>query len=92
MNENWRFVGFGFFMSLSSSFGQTFYIALSGAEIRLEFGLTHGEFGFWFGVATIGSALSLIWLGKLIDYMDLRLYSLATCVGMILSMLIIMEL
>ena len=89
MNENWRFVGFGFFMSLSSSFGQTFYIALSGAEIRLEFGMTHGEFGFWFGVATIGSALSLIWLGRLIDYMDLRFYSLATCVGMILSMLII---
>ena len=41
MNENWRFVGFGFFMALSSSFGQTFYIALSGAEIRLEFGMTH---------------------------------------------------
>ena len=40
-------------------------------------------------MATIGSALSLIWLGRLIDYIDLRFYSLATCVGMILSMLII---
>ena len=89
LRDNWRFVGFGFIMSLSSSFGQTFYIALSGADIRAEFGLTHGGFGSWFAVATIASAASLIWLGRVIDRVDLRWYTLAVCGGMVVAMLVI---
>ncbi|MFT5182510.1 MAG: MFS family permease [Alphaproteobacteria bacterium] len=89
LRDNWRFVGFGFIMSLSSSFGQTFYIALSGADIRAEFGLTHGGFGSWFAVATIASAATLVWLGRVIDRVDLRWYTLAACGGMITAMLVI---
>ena len=89
LRDNWRFVGFGFIMSLSSSFGQTFYIALSGAEIRAQFGLSHGGFGTWFAVATIASAVTLVWLGRVIDRVDLRWYTLAACSGLILSMLVI---
>ena len=89
LRDNWRFVGFGFLMSLSSSFGQTFYIALSGADIRAEFGLTHGGFGSWFAVATIGSAVTLVWLGRVIDRVDLRVYTAAACAGMIAAMLVI---
>jgi MFS family permease len=89
LRDNWRFVGFGFIMSASSSFGQTFYIALSGADIRAEFGLTHGGFGTWFAVATIASAATLVWLGRMIDRVDLRWYTVAACSGLILSMLVI---
>ena len=89
LRDNWRFVGFGFVMSLSSSFGQTFYNALSGADIRAEFGLTHGGFGAWFAVATIVSAATLIWLGRIIDRVDLRWYTLAVCSGMVVAMLVI---
>lgn len=89
LRNNWRFVGFGFVMSLSSSFGQTFYIALSGADIRAEFGLSHGGFGSWFAVATIASAATLIWLGRVIDRVDLRLYTAVTCCGLITAMCVI---
>lgn len=89
LRNNWRFVGFGFVMSLSSSFGQTFYIALSGADIRAEFGLTHGGFGSWFAVATIASAATLVWLGRVIDRVDLRLYTALACCGLISAMLVI---
>jgi MFS family permease len=89
LRDNWRFVGFGFIMSLSSSFGQTFYIALSGADIRAEFGLTHGGFGSWFAVATIASAVTLVWLGRVIDRIDLRWYTVGACSGLIISMLVI---
>ncbi len=89
LRNNWRFVGFGFVMSLSSSFGQTFYIALSGADIRADFGLSHGGFGSWFAVATIGSAVTLIWLGRVIDRVDLRLYTAGVCCGLIAAMLVI---
>jgi len=89
LRNNWRFVGFGFVMSMSSSFGQTFYIALSGADIRAEFGLTHGGFGSWFAVATIASAATLVWLGRVIDRVDLRLYTAMACCGLITAMLAI---
>ena len=89
LRDHWRFVGFGFVLSLSSSFGQTFYIALSGADIRAEFGLTHGGFGTWFAVATIASAATLVWLGRVIDRVDLRLYTAAACCGLVISMLVI---
>ena len=89
LRDNWRFVGFGFIMSAASSFGQTFYIALSGADIRAEFGLTHGGFGSWFAVATIASAITLVWLGRMIDRVDLRWYTLAACAGIITAMLVI---
>ena len=89
LKKNWRFVGFGFTLSFSASFGQTFYIALSGASIRSEFGLSHGGFGSWFALATIASAVTIIWLGRVIDRVDLRWYTLAVCVGLVLSMLMI---
>ena len=40
-----RFLGFGFLLAFVSSFGQTFYVALFGGEIRDAFNLSHGEFG-----------------------------------------------
>lgn len=89
LRANWRFVGFGFAMSLASSFGQTFYIALSGADIRAEFGLSHGGFGTWFAAATIASAVTLVWLGRLIDRVDLRVYTAMACGGLVAAMLVI---
>ncbi len=89
LRDHWRFIGFGFLMSLASSFGQTFYIALSGADIRAEYGLTHGGFGSWFAAATIASAATLVWLGRAIDRVDLRLYTAAACCGLIASMVVI---
>jgi MFS family permease len=88
LRDHWRFVGFGYVISLASSFGQTFYIALSGADIRAEYGLTHGGFGSWFAAATIASAVTLVWLGRVIDRVDLRLYTAAACCGLVISMLV----
>ena len=53
---------------LCSSFGQTFFISLSAGEIRSEYGLTHGQFGLLYMLATLGSALTLPWLGKIVDH------------------------
>lgn len=80
---NRRFLGFGLLLAFSSSFGQTFFIALFGAEIRAELGLSHGGFGTIYSLATLGSALALVWLGRKIDELDLRLYSALVCTGLI---------
>ena len=65
--QNARWLAGGFLLTLFSSFGQTFFISIWGAEIRAEFGLTHGGFGSLYMVATLASALTLPFLGRLID-------------------------
>lgn len=54
-------------MCFCSAFGQTFFIALSGGRIREEYGLSHGEFGSLYMLATLGSALTLPILGRIVD-------------------------
>ena len=78
LRSNWRFVSFGVFLTMLSSFGQTFYVALYGADIRAEFDLSNGGFGAAFSLASIAAAAALVWIGKYIDRVDLRLYTLAS--------------
>jgi MFS family permease len=84
--QGWRLLGFGFVMSFGSSFGQTFYISLSGADLRAEFGLSHGGFGTAFTVATLASGVALIWAGRLIDRLDLRFFTFGVVGGLIGAM------
>lgn len=82
LREHWRLITFGFFMCFSSSFGQTFFISWFGGEIRDAFSLSHGEFGSIYSTATLASAAVLIWLGRLIDVVALRTFSVAVLLGL----------
>jgi len=75
--ENRRFLFFGFLLAFSSSFGQTFFIGVFGPEVRAEFGLSHGDWSLIYMIGTLMSALALPWTGRLIDRVDLRLYTAA---------------
>jgi MFS family permease len=66
---------FGGLLMAISSFGQTYYVSLFGADFRLAFSLTDGELGAAYAIGTIGSALTLIWVGRLIDRMTVRRYT-----------------
>lgn len=72
VRANRSFLGFGFALAALSNFGQTFFIALFGAEIRGEYGLSHGGFGAIYSTATLASAACLAWLGRRTDEADLR--------------------
>ena len=65
----WRFLVFGMAMAFCSSLGQTYFISLFSAEIRADLNLGHAAFGSYYAIATTGSAITLIWLGKLADSM-----------------------
>ena len=73
---------FGFLLTLFSSFGQTFFISLSGGHIREEFGLSNGTFGLLYSAANLGSATALIWAGRWLDTSDLRHYVTGVCLGL----------
>lgn len=65
--NNARWIVGGFLLTFFSSFGQTFFISLSAGDIRAEYGLTHGQFGGLYMLATLASALTLPWLGRITD-------------------------
>ena len=69
INDNARWLMGGFLLTLFSSFGQTFFIGLSGNDLRATFHLSGGEFGGLYMVATLASALTLPWLGRTLDLM-----------------------
>ena len=72
VRANLRWIAGGLLLTLFSSFGQTFFIALSAGDIRREYGLSHGEFGSVYMVATLASALTLPWLGRILDIYSTR--------------------
>ncbi|WP_306119346.1 MULTISPECIES: MFS transporter [unclassified Roseitalea] len=65
--NNARWIVGGFLLTFFSAFGQTFFISLSAGEIRAEYGLSHGEFGILYMASTLASALTLPWLGRIVD-------------------------
>lgn len=67
LTNNSRWLMGGFLLTFFSSFGQTFFISLSAGDIRAEYGLSHGGFGLLYMLATLGSALTLPWIGKIVD-------------------------
>ncbi|MGI9334434.1 MAG: MFS transporter [Gammaproteobacteria bacterium] len=77
---NLRFVGFGFFLAFTSSYGQTYFIGVFGPHVETEFDLSHTAWGTVYMVGTLGSAAVLPWTGKLIDRLDLRTYTVGVFV------------
>ncbi|MEO0329041.1 MAG: MFS transporter [Pseudomonadota bacterium] len=71
IRENARWLAGGFLLTFFSSFGQTFFISLSGGAIRAEYGLSNGEWGTVYMIATLGSALTLPFLGRIVDHISI---------------------
>jgi MFS family permease len=67
IRENFRWIAGGFVLTFFSSFGQTYFISGSIAEWQATFNLSHGQIGRIYMFATLGSALCLPFLGRLVD-------------------------
>ena len=80
IRSNFKIIFFGFVFTFFSSVGQSFFIGLFNSNIREELNISHGEFGILYGIATLCSSLTLIWLGKKIDDLKLVNYSLLVVV------------
>jgi len=67
VRDNARWLAGAFLLTFFSSYGQTFFISLSAGDIRAEYGLSHGEFGLVYMLATLASAFTLPYLGQIVD-------------------------
>ncbi len=81
-------IAFGMLMAFCSSFGQTFFISVFGAEWRRLFDLGNGGFGTIYSVATLSSACLLPWVGRLIDDMPLKRYASIVICGLAFACLL----
>ncbi len=72
IKTNARWLAGGLTLTFFSSFGQTFFIAFYAGQIRGEFTLSHGEFGSVYMIGTLCSAITLIFIGKVVDHVSVR--------------------
>ena len=85
--KNIHLLFFGFLIAFSSGFGQTFFISLFSDDFRSTFELTNTEFGGLYSIATVLSAVTIIWAGKLIDTISLKKYTLTIVIGLSITCL-----
>ena len=76
---------YGFVIIFFASYGQTFFISIFNSEIKNFYKLTDGEFGLVYALGTLTSSLILVGFAKLIDFIDLRFYSLIVSVGLAIA-------
>lgn len=84
-----KILGFGFLLKFFSGFGQTFLIALYVPFLMKEFLLTNTEFGGFYSLATVISSILLSYIGKIIDYADLKRYTIASIFVFITSLVVL---
>lgn len=75
-------VAVAFALAFLSSFGQTYFIALSSPGIRAAFDLTHAGFGALYSAATLASGLLMIFAGGVLDRVSVRAYAGVALVGL----------
>lgn len=90
--NNARWLSAGALMALSTGFGQTFFISIYAGVFRAEFGLSNGDWGLMYMVATLCSAAALTQTGKLSDIMRARTLAMIViaafvmvCIGVALA-------
>ncbi|MFL2769429.1 MAG: MFS transporter [Rhodospirillaceae bacterium] len=72
---NPRFLSFGFSLNVFLALGQTFYVSLYNNDIRAALSLTHGELAGIYGTATILGSVFVLFIGRLLDHVDLRIFA-----------------
>ena len=89
IRSEWKFLLFGFLMTFWSFPGQTFFISIFSGDIRAELNLSDGQFGGIYSLATLMSAIVILWSGSLIDRVDLKRFSITVVVGLVGGCLLI---
>ncbi len=80
---------FGIVLTYFSSFGQTFLISLYIPELGKAFDLSNTGLSSLYAVATMASAFTLPWLGRLVDTQPLRRFSFGVIGGLMLACVIL---
>lgn len=78
-------LGFGFLAVFWGNFGQSFFISWFGAGIQESLELSASAYGAIYSAATLASAVTVVWLGGLIDRVPLKKYTIGVALGLSLA-------
>lgn len=82
-------LAFGLLLAFFSSFGQTFLLSLYVPSIEELLDISNAEFGTIYAVATVGSALTLPWIGGYFDTIEAKRYTLMVIAGLMVALLLL---
>ncbi len=85
--DNRLFLLAGFLLTLTSSYGQTYFVSIFAGEIRGTFNLSDGQWGGIYTVGTTLSAITMIWAGALTDRFRVRELSLVVMLALAVACL-----
>lgn len=85
LRDNAAWLAAGFLLTFSSSYGQTFFISLFAGELRATFGLSNGQWGGLYTLATTASAIVMVWAGTLTDRYRVRALGQWVLIGLALA-------
>ncbi|MDU1892482.1 MAG: MFS transporter [Dysgonomonas sp.] len=89
IKNNKLLLSYGFFFNFFSSFGQTFFISLFVPYWIADIHISKSEFGTMYGLISVASALTLPLIGRYIDFIPLRKFSIIIFIGLIISVFIL---
>ena len=72
LRDNGRWIAAAFVLTFFSTIGQTSFIGGSAGHVRSEYGLSNGAWGVVYMIGTLGSALTLPYLGVIVDRLTAR--------------------
>ncbi len=82
LHDNALWLSTGFLLTFMSSFGQTFLIAVFAADIREDFGLSHGGWGGLYAIGTMAAALAMMVAGGATDRFRVRHLGVVILLGL----------
>jgi len=82
IRDNVPFLLTGALLSFLSSFGQTFFISIFGGEIRESYGLSNGDWGLLYMIATGASAVAMVFAGGLADMFRVRTLGISVVIAL----------
>lgn len=85
---NTKILVFGIVLTLYSSFGQTFILSLFIPGILESFEISRSFYSQLYAVATLLSATTMIFLGKMIDHVPLKRFTLFVIGGIVTASLV----
>jgi len=91
IRRHWALLGFGFTAVFWGNFGQSFFVAWFGADIQRTLGMSAGEYGGAYSLATLASAVTVVWAGGLIDRLTLRTYAVAVALGLAVALTVLSQ-
>lgn len=89
--DYWPMLAFGFLTIFWGNFGQSFFVSWYGAAIQSSLNISATTYGTIYSLATLGSGLSIMALGGVIDRWPLRRFVIAVAAGLTVAALLLWQ-